>query len=515
VSYKLRRLLPALAILALAPRVDATNGPKLTAYGARAAGRGGVDYAYADDAIGPATNPAGMAFVFGNRIDQTWAFVDPRVSWSNSLGKTKDKDDIFAPVPAFSFGVTLDPTKSWEIGNLFDLGRWGLDDPPDPGMEELTEEEFELGSKVRIGFGIFPITGGKIQLKKMRTSVFNDPLDWEVDTLGLAVTPSFAYRFSRWISFGLNMQLQYTKFELDGGIAQPRSTLSDDFEFAAVLINNSPQLFTKADLDDAFTYGFCWRAGLMFNFDKAPIPVSLGLVYQDRTYSADYLGRANVNATDEVNNLTQGNPALLQVVDSRIDPTRGFVSNYDLRIKHYEFPRMAGIGVAFRPHRRFSVGLDYTYIGYKETFKTFRVRLSGGDNPNLDIMTSPTIPVRVPLNFRDQHVLALGVTGLVAEGQDIVEGVPAWGLVLRAGYNYGRSPVPRRTTLPQLPVINEHHMSCGLSFLWGPLVELTASFEYQLPKEYEVGFHLGDRSLSNSKQECEILFFQVGVGARF
>ncbi len=511
-------LLAPLALLA--GPAAATNGPKLTSSGVRAAGRGGVDYAFADDGTGPATNPAGMAFVYGHRLDQSWALIVPRVEWSNGLGRTRDGDLFFA-VPAFSFGAFFDPSKPLEIKPLFDVGRWGLFDEPGPADPAEagpppTDEELLFGGRLRVGLGVFPITGGKVQLKKMRTSVFREPLDWEVDALQLAVTPSLAFRFNRWFSAGLAVQAHWSKLELDAGIAQPRFLLRDDFETAAVLLNNSPQIFTRADLDDAFTYGVSFRLGLMFQSGETSLgQLSLGLVYQERTYSADYLGRATVDANDEVNNLTQGNPGLLQLVDPSIDPSRGFTSVYDLRVQGYEQPRQVGLGLAYRPHRRFSVGLDYTWIEWHAVLSQLRVRLSGGDNPNLDRMTAPTIPVRVPMRLRNQHVVALGLSALVAEGEDLVEGVPAWGLTLRAGYNYGRSPVPRRTTLPQLPTITEHHVSCGVGFMWGPLVELSASFEWALPKEYRIGSHQGDRSLGSSTQDADILFFQVGFGLNF
>lgn len=501
-------------------RAEATNGARLTSNGARSAGRGGVDYAYADDGIGPANNPAGMVWVYGNRLDQYWALVDPRVTWSNSFGKFDDRDVLFAPVPAFSFGAFFDPFKEWEIAPLFDLGGWGLRDEGDEGEagierpeESLDAEALDYGSRVKFGFGVFPITGGKVQLKKMRTAGFPDPLDWEVDTLALAITPSLAFRLNKYFSIGVNLQFIYSKFELDGGIAQPRSTLNDDFEFAATLLNDNPQIITKADLDDAFTYGFSSRIGFMFHTEM----FSAGFVYQDRTYSADYLGRANVDAKDEVDALTStaGGPAALQLINPAIVPSRGFNGNYDLRIQDYDYPRQVGLGIAFRPHRRFSVGIDYTYIGWKEVFRKFRARLTKGDNSNLDIMTARSIRVTVPLEYTDQHVVALGITALVAEGDDIVEGVPSWALVLRAGYNYGETPVPEKTTLPPLPVINEHHVSCGFSFLWGPLVEISAAFEYQLPNEFDVGVHKGDFTLSNSKQEVEIFFVQFGLGVNF
>lgn len=504
-----------LLLLLGAPRAEATNGPKLTSSGARAAGRGGVDYAFADDAIGPANNPAGMAWVYGNRLDQYWAIADPRASWSNEFGRFKDRDNLFIAVPAFSFGVFFDPFKSWEVAPIFDIGNWGLKPKPGEVVDEggpLDIDPDPLGSRLRVGFGVFPVTGGRVQLKKMRTRGFADPLDWEVDTLALAVTPSLAIRVTNFFSIGLNLQFHYSKFELDGGIAQPRTTLAESFRTAAVLLNDNPQIVTKADIDDAFTYGFSWRIGFMFHLHEM---LSAAFVYQDRSYSADYLGRATVSGDDEVRSLTNGNPSLLQIVDSRVDPSLGFESRYDLRLQDYDQPRHFGLGLAFRPHRRLSLGLDYTYICWRERFKEFKARLSNGTNPNLDIMTSPSVKVRVPLKFRDQSVIAVGLSALVAEGQDIVEGVPAWSLVVRTGYNYGRSPVPRRTTLPQLPVINEHHVSAGFSFHWGPLVEFSVAAEYALPREISTGSHKGDFTLSGAKQEVSILFVQFGMGFNF
>lgn len=520
----------ALVMLFLAPGAAlATNGPKLVSYGSRAAGRAGVDYAYADDGTGPATNPAGMAFVKGNRLDNNWAVIFPNVTWSNQFGTFDDRDVPFIPVPAFSFGAFFDPNKDWEVGNLFRLGTWGrtkeereaarreaeeeaaargetLEQPP-----ILSDEEETFGHRIRFGFGVFPVTGGRVQIRDMRTAGLSTPVDWETDTITVAVTPSLAVRLNEYVAIGLSAQVIYSRFELDGGIAQPSFLLRDDFETAQNILSVNRQIITEADLDDAFTYGGSWRVGLMIN----PADwLSIGLIYQDRTYTADYLGRATVNANDEVARLTNGNPALLQVVDPAINPGQGFVSEYDLRIQDYEFPRMAGLGFAFHLPR-ISIGMDYTFINW-DMLRTFKVRLSGGNNPNLDIMTSPTIRVRVPLRLKDQHVIALGVSVLALEGAELVEGEPGWALTLRTGYNYAARAVPRRTTLPQLPIIAEHHVSAGFTFAWGPLVEITFAWEWALPAEIDVSFHEGDQvNLSNSKQEVDIMLFHLGLGVRF
>ncbi|MCA8920271.1 MAG: outer membrane protein transport protein [Planctomycetes bacterium] len=509
----------ALALLLLSGVASATNGPKLIALGARSAGRAGVDYAYADDGIGPATNPAGMGFVVGNRLDNNWALFDPQVTWTNSFGSFSDKDDLFIPVPAFSFGAVFDPTASWRVKSAFDMGRWGLVDaegkeiPPEPieDWDSLSEDEKTFGGRLRFGIGVFPITGGKVQITDMLTSGFAQPVDWETDILTVSLTPSLAYRFNKYISIGMNLQIIYSKFELDGGIAQPSSVLRDDFEFAAGILSVNPQIVTEADIDDAFSYGVSGRLGIMLQpFDQ----LTIGIVYQERTYTADYLGRTQVNANDEIQRLTNGNAGLLQVIDPGINPALGFSGEYDLRIQDYEQPRQVGLGFAFRPHPRVSLGFDYTFIDWS-MLRRFKARLSNGNNPNLDILTSRTIHVRIPLNFKDQHVVALSATVLVARGEDLVENVPKWAFIMRGGYNYAASPVPSNATLPQLPVINEHHVALGFSFQWGPQVEFNFAWEWQLPNTINTGTHIGDFTLSNSSQEVEIMAFHLGLGVNF
>lgn len=526
--------------LALTGEAEATNGLKLTAYGPRAAGRGGVDYAYADDGTGPATNPAGMAFVYGNRLDQNWAVVFPKVTWTNSQGSFDNEAKVFIPLPAFSFGAFIDPEKDWEIAPLFDMGSWGLEPeeepaaskagpkgPPDDvnlgegrGDEIAPLSDLDLyGGRVRVGLGVFPLTGAKIKMADMRTPGIATPVDWETDVLSLIISPSFAYRFNEHFSFGAAFQVRHTRFELDGGIAQPSSVLRDDFEFANSILNVNPQILTVADIDDGVTnseqnngqWGVSFRLGIQFRSRY----FSAGMIYQDRTYSTDILGRASVDASDEINNLTQGNPALLSIVDPLVNPALGFGSVYDARIQKFEFPRMFGLGFAIHPHERFSIGVDYTFILWEEVMRVFKARLSNGTNTNLDIITSPSLRVRVPLRFKNQHVIALGVTGLVLRGDDIVEGIPSYELILRAGYNYGQNPTPGSTTLPQQPTIGEHHLSTGFTFRWGPLVELSFAAEYTLPTKLQTRTHEGNFTLSNSEQELSILFLHFGLGVNF
>lgn len=539
-----------LAALVAGPAI-ASNGAKLTSYGARAAGRGGVDYAFADDATAPATNPAGIAFT-PNRFDNNWlaAIADAKFRNSNGIFNLKPKWQV--PIPAYSFGVVIDPTQSWHVGDLFDMGNWGLkpsanDAPPDaleqymlaqattPDKEprgtskadelppppaptvpisEPTDEEL-YGGRFRFGFGVFPVSGGSFQYKHIITP-FSAPnaLGYRTDAEGLAVAPTFAFRiigskdFS--LAFGYSPQFHYAKFKLNGPIQQPNTTLNPTFRLSSIFVG-STSLLTYATSHDLSTYGFSQRLGFMFTTKY----LSIGLTYQDRTYLQDYLGSADVDATKQVQVLTTGNPGLLSIVDSRVDVNRGFNSTYDMRIKNLQQPRQFGVGFAFRPSDRIALGLDYTFIGWEELYRVFSVRLTNGSNTNLDVMTSPSVKVRVPLKYHNQHVIAVGGSVVVLRGDDIVPEVPSYQVILRAGYNWGQTPLRANTAIPQTPIFFDHHVSGGLTFQWGPYLDFTFAVEHAFHTGLKTGISRTNSDLSFSHQTVKLTQFFFGTGVNF
>ncbi|MEZ0229486.1 MAG: OmpP1/FadL family transporter [Planctomycetota bacterium] len=546
-----RTLVVASFLLALvAGPAVASNGARLTSYGARAAGRGGVDYAFADDATAPATNPAGIAFT-PNRFDNNWLAAIADGQFRNQQGVFHMSPQWQVPFPAYSFGVVIDPTQSWHVGDLFDFGNWGLKpeakDPPRDGLEDLwlaqnkdapkesspskkdelpppprptvpiddaTDEEL-YGGRFRFGFGVFPVSGGAFTYKHIITP-FTQPnaIRYRTRAEQLAIAPTFAFRIigtkDLSLSFGYSPQFHYAKFKLDGPIQQPNTTLNPSFRFSSIFLG-STSLLTYATTHDLSTYGFSQRLGFMLNLDK----FSVGVTYQDRTYLQDYLGSAEVDANQQVARLTNGNPGLLQIVDPRVDPARGFRSEYDMRIKNLQQPRQFGLGFAFRPMDRVALGLDYTFIGWEELYRVFAVRLTNGSNQNLDIMTSPSVKVRVPLKYHNQHVIAIGGSVVVLRGDDIVPDVPSFQLILRAGYNWGQTPTRANTNIPQTPIIFEHHLSGGLTFQLGPYLDFTFAVEHAFHNGVHTGISRSNSDLSFSRNSISLTQFFFGTGVNF
>ncbi|MBI3723093.1 outer membrane protein transport protein [bacterium] len=541
-------LLLLVALLTFAGPALGANGAKPTAYGTKAAGRGGVDYAIADDATGPATNPAGMAFI-PNRLDEAWLIADAQATFRNNFGSERSVPKLIVPLPAYSFGVVWDPSQSTHIGDLFKLGDWGLKpaakDPPldfyedataasatptfkatrpEPAVDQLSlrdeapeATDAELyGGRFRFGIGVFPVSGGAFRYRHIQTEFWPGSIEERTDALMLAVTPSLAYRITKEISIGYAPQFIYATFKFASAVEQPRNVvLTPPFALNAGLVQ-SPTIRTYSISHDLSTFGFSQRLGIMYSTPHSEsFGFSVGAVYQDRTYLQDYLGSSSVDANVQTQKLTFNNLGLLQVINPSIQPNQGFISLYNMRVQNLQMPRMGGVGLSVRPASRFSFGLDYTYIDWHELYRVFRVRLSNPSNTNLLIMSGSSIHVKLPLDYKDQHVIAAGASVVALRGDDLVPGKPSYQLILRAGYNWGQNPVPKNTALPKTPIFFEHHVSGGFTFEWGPYLDLSFAVEHAFMSSVHTGINHANQDFSFSSETVKATVFVFGFGVNF
>src|SRR5579872_5100332 len=119
----LRLGVAALVLATSAGAAWASNGEKPTAFGAAAGGRGGVDYAFADDATAPQTNPAGLGFV-NDRVDWDSAFLLSLGYWENSF-RRESLSPGWTTAPFYQIGAVIDPGGSIHIQDMGDE-KWGV-----------------------------------------------------------------------------------------------------------------------------------------------------------------------------------------------------------------------------------------------------------------------------------------------------------------------------------------------------------------------------------------------------
>jgi long-chain fatty acid transport protein len=146
----------------------------------------------------------------------------------------------------------------------------------------------------------------------------------------------------------------------------------------------------------------------------------------------------------------------------------GKVTYRDVTLAGAGQPRELGVGVALQATETLLVSAELTWLDWSRAAKRSRLRARDPDRP----AASPVIESDTPLDWRDQYVVALGLAYDVSERA-----------VVRAGYNYGRNPIPDDTLNPLLPNIAEHHVTAGVGYRLGDQWRMDVAVEYQLPNE--------------------------------
>jgi long-chain fatty acid transport protein len=117
------------------------------------------------------------------------------------------------------------------------------------------------------------------------------------------------------------------------------------------------------------------------------------------------------------------------------------------------------------------------WINWSDAFDTLEVRLRHVDNALYRELTGgkSNLDDDVPLRWRDQWVFRVGAEWTLDEH---------W--TLRAGYRYGRSPVPAETLTPMNAAISEYVVSAGLGAKWGR-TSVDFAWQWDLPQSESVG----------------------------
>lgn len=146
----------------------------------------------------------------------------------------------------------------------------------------------------------------------------------------------------------------------------------------------------------------------------------------------------------------------------------GKVTYGDARLEGLSLPREVGLGVSLRPSASLLVAADVSWLDWSDSMKTSTLRASGPDNP----AAPPSLAITATNEWRDQYVIALGIAWDATER-----------LVLRAGYNYGRNPIPSRHMSPLLAASAEHHFTAGGGYAFGSRWRTNLAVEYTRGKK--------------------------------
>lgn len=429
-SFVLKAVAAALA-LAHAPAVFATNGFFLTGSGFRAQAMGGVGIAYGRDSLSIAANPANIVNT-GMRGDVGVAIFNAEryAAVGNAAGQSSpfqfnqgaESDSKYFIVP--EMGATMPLTESLYAG--FAVVGAGL------------------GTNYRTNF--FNIRIGTTTHQRR-----DEPLGIEMMQVQLPLT--VGYKINETHSVGAALVLAETRFRaygLGAFLAFDKPIAQDGFNFP---ITASPDHLTGNGFD--YSYGAGVKLGWQGHFmdDR----VALGLVYNSRTYM------------------------------SKFDKYRGLFAEQG----DFDIPGSYGVGIAFKPKKNLVIAADVVRINYSD------VKSIGNRGPgtsatpypgDCDIDCNANAVLGIPsigdstyelgndagmgFGWRDMTVYKLGVQYGVNRR-----------LQVRAGFNYGKSPIPddQLTFATLAPGTVERHYSVGFTYRASEELEVTGTYVYAEP----------------------------------
>ena len=427
---KYSKLAIALAVSMAPSLAMATNGYFLPGFGFRSQGMGGVGIAYGRDSLSTAANPAN-AVNTGMRGDMGVGIFNPE-----RHAQVYDLPGGSPPSGGFGFSANTESDSRYFI-------------VPEMGFTMPINEQLHIGMAV-VGNGgmntTYPVNffsfGAAIPAEA------TPPKDHKVgvDMMQLLIPMSVAYKVNEDHAIGASLVLAETRFRAYGLEA------FGAFDAGGFAVTSDPDHLTGKGFD--YSYGAGVRLGWLGEFmdDK----VTFGVTYASKTYM------------------------------TKFDKYRGLFAEQG----DFDIPENYGIGIAIKPVKNLVIAADVLRINYHE------VPSIGNRGPGTTtagqtaygVAKLGAIPSMLAdtdgdgvsdketgndqgmgFGWKDQTVYKLGIQYGVNNR-----------LIARAGYNYGKSPIPDDQVTFNLlaPATVEQHYSAGFTYKANENLEVTGTYMY-------------------------------------
>lgn len=177
---------------------------------------------------------------------------------------------------------------------------------------------------------------------------------------------------------------------------------------------------------------------------------------------------------------------------------------YDAEVEN-ELPQSISAGFGVQVFERTRMDFQLDWIDWGGSFDSLPVHLTNGTNATVNgLLGTDGIDDTVPLEWEDRFVSRVGIEHLLTDE-----------LAVRAGYSYGKSPVPSNTRLPMTAAISEHTLSTGIGWNRGPW-SLNLSYQYDLPATSRVGdSDILSGEYDNSRVKLDAHWVSISAGFRF
>ena len=396
-------ILPGLAM--------ATNGYFLPGFGVKSQGAGGVGIALQADSLAQVANPANLSQM-GMWADLGLSLFSPKRF--SATGNATGLSDPSATVGGFGFSQTS------ESGNELYL-------MPDMAGSLPLSENMVLGFAV-VGNGGMNTTYKENIFGLGRPNVQSGSAKWGgtrdlvgVDMIQILMPVSLAYKVTPKHNVGASLNLAAQRFKANG--------LGRFVQFG---ISSDPKNLTNNGYD--YSYGAGVRLGYLGKFVDDRI--SVGVTWSSKTYM------------------------------TKFDKYRGLFAEQG----DFDIPENYGLGIAIKPIDNFTVALDVVKIKYSgvASISNAGPGINGGSG-----VDETTIIDEIAALGGSTHPQALGQDNGMGFGwKDMTVyklGLiydPTDRLTLRAGYNYGKSPIRNDQLVfsALAPATVEKHYSIGFTY---------------------------------------------------
>ncbi len=477
-SRKIKWFATWFALVSLLPHYKAlaTNGMEMAGFGARASAMGGAMCALGEDATSLAENPAALSLLTSQHLDVGVAILCPFLSFENVLNSTNANRDTHEalyglyPLPLFAYAQpsVSRPELSWGIG--------------------------------------FFVPGGLGADYTLRHELWPSGISYHSQLIYTKLIGGISYRLSKRLSAGAGLNLGFGWMDM----WQPFATEPDfaqgatEGTIAHLIAPRYGDVFRKMGYDEvtclftmrqATSLGVGITIGLHYLLNEH---FSIGLSYTS-PMRLRWRAKSTMDLTHQFMAAASrfGMPVDLAFFSFGLSSETGLIEHPEVRY-WMDWPQKISGGVALQLTNRAIVAFELTWINWAATMDRFVMNFSSIRNPNfIKMLGANSCQRSILLDWKDQYVLALGGSYAISER-----------LTVRAGYNYGRNPIPSATALPTFPAIVEHHIALGIGKRW-PTFELNLALEHAVKKRLATKRSFSARAFDASRNELSEYLFTI------
>jgi len=284
------------------------------------------------------------------------------------------------------------------------------------------------GGPLAVGFGLYAQGGMGVDFQGVTTGMgTTDQLTSQVSFMRL--NPLVSYKLNESVTLGGTLMIGYSQceFSMYPGTYSPgqdgKPGTQDDFP--------------GMDVTGLTSFGFAGRVGAQVKLGPM---VRLGAMY-----------------TSESTIKLDGGNAKLNFGAMKV--------NYDAELQDFTWPMEFEGGVAVTPAKGLTVAFDVKWINWSAAIDKPVLKISNPDQAGV----MPGAEKTFDMSWEDQWVYAIGAEYALNAMH-----------TLRAGFNYGKSPVPDANLNPLFPATVEKHLTLGYGLTlgqWGVNLAYEHAFE--------------------------------------